>query len=83
MGNNDIEKVVKSILATNSELKTQLIEKVVEQAVVDSDVLEDIAEEIADVLEDDPAFSKALVQRVLTSEDTRNLVVTKLIEEID
>lgn len=83
LGNNDIEKVVKAILAKDSELKAQLIDKVVEKAVIDSDVLEDIAEEIADVLEDDPTFSRALVTKVLTTEDTKDLIVTKLIEEME
>lgn len=83
LGDNEIRKIVKAVMAQDSELQGQLIEKVVEKAVTNSDLLEDIAEEIADVLEDDPAFSRALVTKVLTSENTKDLIATKLIEEME
>ena len=66
----------------DSDLKAQLIEKVVEKATLDTDAVDDIVEEIADILEDDPDFTNALARKILTSEDTRDLVVTKLIEEL-
>lgn len=81
MGNNEIEKAIRAIMK-DSDLKAQLIEKVVEKATLDTDAVDDIVEEIADILEDDPDFTNALARKILTSEDTRDLVVTKLIEEL-
>jgi len=81
LGNNEIEKAIRAIMK-DSDLKAQLIEKVVEKATLDTDAVDDIVEEIADILEDDPDFTNALARKILTSEDTRDLVVTKLIEEL-
>ena len=83
MGNDNLDAAIRAALASDPELKKQLIDKVVATAAVDPDVLDDIADELADVLEKDPTYSKAIVSKVLGDESTRELVVSKLVEEME
>lgn len=82
---NDIidERDVKTLLLKDKELRAKLIEAVAARAVLDPGVLESIGEEIADVLEDDPAFKRAILAKALsTNSELKETIVNELIEEM-
>lgn len=77
---------------TTNEITTLLQDEeftnaVIQQAVASPEVVEnlaaEIADELSDIVEDDPQFRNRMVTEALKSDDFRQQVMEKLIEELN